>query len=280
MARRLALIVPALLAGACTASQEDVVLAFAPDPGPIGEAYLCFGYDATLLAGSDIGGFELSGPEGPITLHHVALFASSEPFADGPVECTAMPDTATPLQVWATGGAPLPLPPDVSLVVPDGTIRFVVQTHALRYGDGAPLEHRLVLHPREGALHRAGWLPLRAPTPALRPHHREESTAECRVAGALEVISTWPHMHKHGAEFTGTAHRDAGDDVFVSVLPWNFDAQRAYPLTLALAASDRIETNCVWTNDTDETVLPGPSIFDEMCGQSLMAWPYESAHCE
>jgi hypothetical protein len=264
--------------GACSARSDDpLTLSFVADPGPAGEAYLCFGFDAAVLEGSDLGRIEIDEPHGAVSLHHVALYASPLDYSVGPVGCERMPDEAVPLHVWATGSGPLAFPADIELVVPEGTRRLIVQAHALRVGDGAAAERQIVLTPRSGATHRAGWIPLGAPTPALRPHHVEESTATCVVAEDVHLISTWPHMHKAGTSFRGSV---AGADAFVTVSPWQFEAQHAYEIDVELARGESIETHCEWRNDTDVTILPGPSIFDEMCGQSLMAWPVEAAHCE
>lgn len=222
----------------------------------------------------------LDEPGGSVSLHHVALFASPAEFADGPVECESMPEDAVPLHVWATGGGPLVLASDIELVVPAGTHRLIVQAHALRTSDGNPMPRAVVLTPRRGAPHRAGWLPLRAPTPALRPHHQEEATATCAIAGELHLISTWPHMHQAGKAFRGSVLRDGIAAEFVDVDPWSFEAQRAYAIDTTVAPNQVIETHCIWQNDTDQTILPGPSINDEMCGQSVMGWPVEAARCE
>ncbi|HEY4177943.1 MAG TPA: hypothetical protein VGM90_13945 [Kofleriaceae bacterium] len=268
------------LAGCGVAPDEPVSLRFLADPGVGGEAYECFGFDASDLDGADIGGIELDAPKGSVSLHHVALFASPVEFPDGPIECESMPDDAVPLHVWATGGGPLHLPPDVELAVPAGTIRLIVQAHALRLADGDPMPREVVVTPRRDAVHRAGWLPLRAPTPALRPHHIEQSSATCAIGDELHVISTWPHMHRAGKSFLGSITRNEAPEAFVSVEPWSFDAQQAYAIDAIVSAGESIGTNCVWENTTDTTILPGPSIDDEMCGQSLMAWPVEAAHCE
>ncbi len=268
------------LVACSSAPDESLGLQFRADPGPAGEAYQCFGFDADVLNGSALGGIELDAPAGSVALHHVAFYASPAEFADGPIECESMPDDAVPLHVWATGGGPIDLPEDVELAVPAGTRRLIVQAHALRTADGDPAVRTLMLTPRQGALHRAGWLPLRAPTPALRPHHVEESKATCSIGSELHVISTWPHMHQAGKTFRGSVLRDGVMDSFVTVDPWSFDAQRAYAIDITIASGQLIETHCIWQNDTDKTILPGPSIHDEMCGQSLMAWPVEAAHCE
>jgi hypothetical protein len=266
--------------GCSPAPDQALTLEFLADPGAAGEAYQCFGFDAGDLDGADLGGIELDAPSGSVTLHHVAFYASPTDFADGPIECAAMPDDAVPLHVWATGGGPLELAADVELAVPPGTRRLVIQAHALRERDGEPTVRRLVLTPRRGAAHRAGWLPLRAPTPALRPHHAEQATATCLVGSELHLISTWPHMHRAGKTFRGAVLREASADAYISVDPWAFDAQRAYAIETTVASGERIETQCVWQNATDQTILPGPSIDDEMCGQSIMAWPVEAARCE
>ena len=275
--------VAAAVAGlvACSAApDEPLTLQFRADPGPAGEAYQCFGFDADDLNGADIGGIDLDAPAGSVALHHVAFYASPADFADGPIGCESMPDDAVPLHVWATGGGPLALPADVELAVPSGTRRLIVQAHALRTGDGDPAARTLTITTRRGALHRAGWLPLRAPTPALRPHHLEESTASCAIANELHVISTWPHMHQAGKTFNGSVVHDGVADSLVVVDPWSFDAQHAYAIDTNVTPGQSIETHCIWQNDTDQTILPGPSIHDEMCGQSLMAWPVEAARCE
>lgn len=259
---------------------SPVELSFTPDPGAPGEErYLCFGFDAAPLGGADLGGIALVASAHPVSLHHVTLYAGMEPFPDGPIDCVAMPATAVPLNVWAPGGADLVLDPTLAVAMPDGTTRLIVQAHALRNDDGPAAEARLVLSPRRGALHRAAWLPVRAPTPALRPHHREEAEATCVVDGELQLISTWPHMHLAGAEFHGAVTRAGTTTPIVDIVPWVFDAQRTYPIDVGLAPGDAILTRCVWQNITDTTILPGPRIIDEMCGQSLIAWPAEAARC-
>lgn len=244
------------------------------------EVYVCFGFDAALLDGAAIGGIALDAASGPVALHHVSLYASPSQFSAGPLECEAMPTDAVPLHVWAIGGTALVLPDDIELVVPEQTASLIVQAHVLRLGDGPARERNLTVTTRRGALHRAGWLPLRAPVPALRPQHREESAATCAIANDLHVISTWPHMHQAGAEFRGSVIVGASPSTFVDVDPWQYDAQQAYDTDVLVASTSSIETRCIWQNDSDQTILPGPLVTNEMCGQSLMGWPVEAAHCE
>jgi hypothetical protein len=268
---------------ACAAQDQtkDVVLHFTPDPGPVGsEQYQCFGFDMTPLGDSDVGGIRHVQIESPVLVHHATLYASRSPFPDGPVDCIQMPDDAVPLNVWAPGGGDLALASDVSLVIPDGTQRLVVQTHALRTDGGPAPPREIVLEPRRAARNRAGWLPLRAPVPVLHPGERRTAAAACEVSEPVHVLSTWPHMHRIGAEFHGAILRQ--DDVvepLVDVVPWDFELQRAYVVDADLATGDAITTQCSWFNTTSQVVLPGPRITDEMCGQSLIVYPHRAARC-
>jgi hypothetical protein len=255
---------------ACTAHDDELALRFTADPGATGgERYQCFGFSIGALSNRDIASIRFVQADSPVLLHHISLFASPSPFPDGPVDCLAMPEDAIPMNVWAPGGGDVALADDTSLVVPESTSRLIVQTHALRMADGPAIEREIVIVPRNPALHRAGWLPLRGPVPVIQPHTRNESTSTCTLDAPLHVVSTWPHMHQIGAEFHG----------LVEVVPWVFDAQHAYAVDIELAAGESITTQCIWENSTDAPVLPGPRITDEMCGQSLMAYPAEAARC-
>jgi len=261
----------ALLAACGTT--DGIALRFTPDPGAVGsELYECFAFSIDRLDGADIGGVALVAAESPVTLHHVSLYGS-QTATNGP--CLVMPTDAVPMHVWAPGGGDLELSPDIALAVPPNATHLIVQTHGLRTDEGM-VEREIIVTPRREAAHRAGWLPLQAPTPALRPHYIEESTATCSIARELHLISTWPHMHRYGTEFHG---RVVDGAPIVDVVPYVFDAQHAYPIDIAVAAGAAIETHCIWQNTTDQTVLPGPSINDEMCGQSMIAYPIEAAHC-
>lgn len=270
------------MCAACSGDDRPapLVLQFTADPGPPGsEQYQCFGFALGALADADIGSIAFAAPPGPVTLHHLSLFAASTDYPPGPIECLAMPDEAVPMNVWVPGAADLTIADDMSLAIPDGTTHMIVQAHVLRSDDGAAGEATITITPRAPALRRAGWLPLRAAVPALRPHYREEAVATCTVASDLHIVSTWPHMHRAGAEFHGRVLHAATSELLVDVVPWEFDAQRTYPVTVTAASGDAIETHCVWQNDTDTTILPGPYITQEMCGQSLIAYPADAARC-
>lgn len=270
----------ALFASACGAEPAEVCagerdLRFRPEVET--EEYRCFGFDAPPGPFSSV---SLVSEDSPVILHHVALYATAGDYPDEIRDCEEMPEDAVELSVWAPGGAPMELPDDVGIALPANARRLVVQAHALRYGDGRAATSSIRICPADDPEHLAAWLPVRAPVPALRPHEVETSTAVCEIAAELHVLSTWPHMHLAGVAFHGAIIRaDASREPLVDVDPWIFEEQRAYPVDVTLAAGDAVETQCIWRNDGDAYILPGPLTTDEMCGQSLIAWPAEAAVC-
>lgn len=257
--------------GACDAvAQFD----FSPDVPLSEEAYLCFAFDAAPVLNAPRGFARIEASarvDSPVVLHHTSLHAVGGPFPDRSADCRAMPAGAVTLDVWTAGGAPLALPEGYSFALPPSTQRLVVQTHVLRAAAGPPPKETIRLcAPKQMAPTRVAWMRTSAPVPAIRPHTIETSTGTCRVATPVSALFAWPHMHRAGRRFHG----------LVDVDPWDFDHQRVYPVTRALAAGDVVETTCIWQNDGDEYVLPGAGIDDEMCGQALVVWPAEGARCD
>jgi hypothetical protein len=253
---------------ACAVNDADVSLRFTPDPGRVGrELYQCFGFDVSLLGGRDLGAIRYVQAESPVSLHHMSLWATPSLFPDGPIECQDMPADAVEMNAWVAGSGDLVLAPNVSLVIPEGTQRLVVQAHSLRIDDGPAVERELVLEPRAPAEQRATWFKLLARVPVIEPHVVTESSSTCTLLAPLHVVLAWPHMHRMGIEFHG----------LVDVVPWQFDNQRTYPLEVDLAAGAVIGTRCVWQNTTDAAVYPGFGIDDEMCGQAAIVYPYTNA---
>ncbi len=266
--------------GATDSSRTDaLVLPFRFDAPANGEAYECFGFDASPLQGRWLRQIAWQSPApGPLELHHATLYAVPADYPDGPVPCDSMPTSWT-MHVWAPGAEPLTLPGDVAIALPAGTRRLVVQAHALRLIAGPPGSASATLAVTDVAPeHVATWLAAFGSVPAIRPHTEEHTSTACQVAAPLHVVTAWPHMHLLGTSFQGAIVRSDGTrSVVVDVPQWNFDEQRAYAVNVDLAAGDGVETDCTWFNPTDQYVLPGSSTNDEMCGQGLIVWPAQDA---
>jgi hypothetical protein len=266
-------------AATCNAA---TTLRFVPDIGDASEGYVCFGFDAGAAATSTVGGVLWEPPlGGALLLHHASLYAVTVDYPDGPVACDGMPPGSVGLHVWTPGGNNLVLPSDTGLLLPPGTKRFVVEAHTIRVGQGPVEDGRVSLcsGPPQPA-HFAALMSASAPVPAIRPMHVETSQATCALAGDVHLWSVWPHMHLAGMEITvDLLGADAGADRLVDVVPWDFHRQMTYPLSIDAIAGDRIQTQCVWQNNTSSYILPGPLTENEMCNAVLIAWPAENASC-
>jgi hypothetical protein len=259
----------------------DAVHTLTPDPGSPGEAYLCLGFDVEAIRDHFVRGLVWTAPRGGgVTWHHATLFAVPTDFADGP--CDGMPPGAVGLHVWAPGGDDLILPEGVGLELPGSTKRLVVEMHVLRTSSEAADSGSVgVCLSHEAVSSTAAFFAALAPVPAIRPHMSETSTARCVFHAEAHLWSIWPHMHQVGSSIRATLMRNGGESSLLShVEPWDFHHQRTYPLDVDVKAGDAIETQCVWTNPTDQYVLPGPKTSNEMCNQGLIGWPAASLPCD
>jgi hypothetical protein len=255
---------------------------FVPEIGDASEGYVCFGFDPGSLASGTVGGVIWNAPAtGALLLHHATLYAVPFDFPDGPIACDGMPAGAVGLDVWTPGASALSLPADTGLRLPPETLRFVVEAHTIRVGTGPVEDGRVTIcrGPDEPA-HLAALLTASAPVPAIRPEHSETSEATCVLQGDVHLWSIWPHMHLAGQEIAvDWMQADAAATSLVDVMPWNFYAQKRYPLSIDAFGGDRIATRCRWQNTTESYILPGPLTENEMCNVVIIAWPADQAGC-
>jgi hypothetical protein len=254
---------------------RSAVLSFAIDAPVDGEAYECFGFDASPVAGRWVRAIAWTPPApGGVSLHHATLFAVQADYPAGPVPCDSMP-SSTIIHTWAPGADPMTLPTGVAIALPAGTQSLVVQAHVLRFGAGPAATATATIDTTDATpAHRAAWLSAFGSVPAIRPNMQEHTVTTCFAAQPMHIFTAWPHMHLIGTSFQGAIVRvDGTRTVIVDVPSWNFGEQRTYPVDEDLAAGDAVETDCTWFNPTDAYVLPGTSTHDEMCGDGLIVWP-------
>jgi len=250
---------------------------------PIGtENYICYAFDANFDQGATVRAVHWTVPVGGgVVWHHATLYAVTESFPDGPAPCDGMPQGSTSMHVWTPGGGGLVLPVDAGLSLPSGTRRFVIELHVLRGKDGPAGSGSVeVQWGTDPVAHVAAFFAVTAPVPAIRPQTTETSSTTCTFGAAAHLWSIWPHMHRIGHAVEATL-RPVGraPSALIHVEPWNFSAQYTYPLDVDVAPGDAIESQCWWTNTTNEYVLPGLKSSDEMCNQSLVGWPAAALPC-
>jgi len=263
----------------CTPDDTHVMT---PDLAVGTEQYVCYAFDAGAARESTIRGLRWNAPAGGgVTWHHATLYAVTGTFPDGPAPCEGMPPGSVGLHVWTPGGDNLLLPADVGLELPNATQRLVVELHLLRTNPEPPASGSLGICLQHAPVaHRASFFAVSAPVPAIRPKMNETSSATCTFTGNAHLFSIWPHMHRAGAAIQATLVRTSGETSTISrVDPWNFMAQRTYPLGIDVGAGDAIDGQCWWTNPTSEYILPGIKTSDEMCNQGLIGWPSDALPC-
>jgi hypothetical protein len=279
-----AVLVVVSLSAACSAASppictDELVLTLAPagggqDLSPDG--YLCLGFDGSALRGRAIQAIRWTVPAG---VHHATIFSTAE--AQPPESgCARMPADAVPLHVWAPGGDDLGFGPTTGLMLAPESRYLLIEMHlaALDRVEAAPPTVSICSQ-RRAPVNVATWLGLAAPVPAIRPWQRETSTGTCRLAGAVHLLSTWPHMHARGLEFHGAVVSAGGRRPLVDVSSWSIGDQRSHPLDLDLPAGALIETSCVWENRSGAYVLPGRDAASEMCVQGLIGYPAAAMRC-
>jgi hypothetical protein len=258
---------------------DELVLTLDPggaSPGAPGGSYVCLGFDAAALEGRTIQAIRWTVPGG---VHHATLFSTAQA-QPRVAACGRMPDDAIPLHVWAPGGEDLVLAPDTGLALAPGSRQLLVELHLASLAVAVATPATVSIGSRaQPPRNLATWLGLGAPVPALRPRQKETSTGSCRLAGAVHLLSTWPHMHALGLEFHGAAVTAAGRLPLVDVVDWNIFNQVSHPLAVDLPAGSTIETTCIWQNRSDEYVLPGREAANEMCVQGLVGYPASAMRC-
>jgi hypothetical protein len=263
---------------------SPITLSFRAEELPTGaEDYLCYGFDATELAGRALERIAWSPPEGGgVTLHHATAYAMQEPFPDGPLSCEWMPASAIGLHLWGPGGDPLVLPDGFALAIPEGTTKIVIQAHVLRLSDDPAAPASVVLSPAASAPeHLAAWHSTFTDVPPIPPHGGATASSRCRARADVHALFVWPHMHRLGKEFRGSVERANGEVVpLVDVPAWDVARERTYPVAVDIGEGDEIVTSCTWENGGDDFVYGGPLSTDEMCTQGIVSWPADAPRCD
>jgi hypothetical protein len=255
---------------------------FVPElPAQESEAYACFAFDASAIREPlrrlswDLG------RAGGVVLHHATLYTTSELRPRGSrFECDPMPLDALAVHVGVPGSESFELPPDTGMVLRPDTRSLIVEVHMYRGGQGPAAASLSMCTATTPPAALAGRFALGAPVPALRPRRTETSSARCRLPFDLDLLYSWPHMHRLGIEFHAALLREDERLAILDLESWDFTQQLTYPIDVHARAGDVIETTCVWQNDSDEYVLPGLYTKDEMCTHAVMGVPAEAAYCD
>jgi hypothetical protein len=256
------------------ADEQDLVTqAFTLDPGQ--ERYLCY----TFRSPSEKKAIVRVEPIQGASVHHVALFRTTSPEADGSFECPEIIRLNwEPIWAGGAGANALDVPDDAGFIVEPGT-QYLAQYH-LQNTTSEPVKEtstiRLTYADDINAVTPAGIFALGGFSLTIPPLAAGfEQTVECSPTHELNVFAVFPHMHKLGRSMELVAGKTQADAKSVySKDPWVFGEQPLAPVDLNVAPGDYVRSTCRWDNPNPTEVKFGESTDDEMCFTVMFYYPF------
>lgn len=206
-------------------------------------------------------------------VHHFVLMKGPADAPDGVAfDCGGIFENW--VYAWGPGMGALQFPQGG--VRTSGGERFLLQIHYnngggfadVRDSSGVRVYHADPVGPEYGltALGNTGF--------ELAANTRTTVESWCTLPVAVDVLSSWPHMHELGYALESTLLRaDGEEEPLISLRGWNFEAQFLYDTPVRLEAGDAIHTSCTFDNISGRDVRFGPRTEDEMCFNFLYTTP-------
>jgi hypothetical protein len=89
----------------------------------------------------------------------------------------------------------------------------------------------------------------------------------------INVLFSWPHMHKYGTHLKSVVNRAGGASEVMYDGAFNFEFQTVYDTPILLHPGDTVTTTCTYMNTSSRVVNFGQSTEMEMCFNFTYAWP-------
>jgi hypothetical protein len=252
-------------------------------PARDGNQYHCFYFKPPYAADSGMLWFE------PIlddtaSLHHWILYATDNAKnpagSSGP--CNGAGADTYFVAGWAPGAENTALPGDVSLALPSGpNAGLILEVHYYN-NTGMPKFDatglRFCTAKQSARAHTAGVHFLGSEgiciPPAARGFEVNSACTPRSDLGEIHITGVWPHMHKRARRMRLLIKRRGGASEVLHDEVFDFNAQLFFPKAdVVIRAGDRIETTCVYDNDSNEQIAYGERTQDEMCYAFVTAWP-------
>lgn len=253
-----------------------------------GEYYQCFYYAAPWTEASE--GTRFGNVfEHEAVLHHWLLYTTSTVAPGTSVDCvgTHIGDTAQLLAGWAVGGLDVEMPPDVGFEVPAPGTNLLVEWH-LYNSTGAAVPDTSGMQvcvvpkgtrPKTGGMTWLGTENFNGPL-GMPAGMQSDFSGTCvpsregmNATDPIHIFAFLPHMHKLGRNMRSVINRANGTQEQVFDMPFDFNHQIHYEVSVDLYPGDTITSTCTFFNDTAAAVPFGNSSDTEMCYQFAMASP-------
>jgi hypothetical protein len=190
------------------------------------------------------------------------------------------------LMGWAPGQSGAKMPPDIGLELPNADERLLLEIHYnnpqgirdIQDKTGVAICTTKTPRPIEAGVLTLGSMGIKIPPRAKG----FAVTGNCdpfttgRFAGPVNVLASWPHMHRLGSKFSSTIRGMGRTDVLVDVQKWDFNDQIGYPGPTGknvINRGDSVTTVCTYDNDQDHEVRFGENTENEMCFNFMTVYP-------
>jgi cytochrome c553 len=230
--------------------------------------------------------------DNPAVVHHWLLFAEHGAAADGSIApcdlagpagilCGAA-DTRSLITGWAPGRPDFSLPPDVGLEMPAPGELLAVELHYFNTANAMASDRSGVEICTSSKFRKntasVSWLGTE--TIDVPPNSMGTAAGTCTPDRAgmnptdpINVLFSWPHMHKAGTHLKSVVNRAAGGSEVMYEGPFSFEFQTVYDTPLKLLPGDTVTTTCTYQNSTNLPINFGQSTTAEMCFNFTYAWP-------
>jgi mono/diheme cytochrome c family protein len=253
----------------------------AANPKDAGNQYHCFYFNPPYKADSGVLWFE-SILDNTKNLHHWILYATDN--ATHPSGTSAACNASEPgsyfVAGWAPGANNVVIPNDTSLAMPSGpNAGLILELHYYNNTGAAQVDKsglRFCTAPKSSRKNVAAVHTTGSEGICLDAGEKEDVVGKCSPRtdmGDIHIVGVWPHMHKLARRQKLVVQRAGGTSETIHDEAFDFNAQIFYPKDVVLKPGDKLETHCVYDNDTNAQVHYGENTQQEMCYSFIMAWP-------
>lgn len=247
---------------------------------PAGESHVCFVFAPPWGERTDVQALSIRSHNGPL-VHHWVL-SDMRDVADGQVLADDPFCWVGAEKQYAAFGinqqSEVNMPEGVGLKMPSSSdgVSLMLNVHYNNRGDAANDDTYLDIctakTPRPA---EAEVVQLRTGYFVLQPHQPTSVSGTCTVTGKVDahIVRSFPHMHARGRALDTIIQRADGTRETLINMPFDMGDQLAYDTPAIVHPGDKLLTTCHWQNDTDETIVMGEGVDNEMCINFVTVWP-------
>jgi hypothetical protein len=213
--------------------------------------------------------------------HHTLLLWAPGELPDSEVVCAPTLDESL-LFASGVGTDDLVFPEGVALKIPAGT-QLLLNLHLFNTtevplpGESGTLVK--ILEPSE-VRQEAEMIMPGTTAISVPPNSPGSAQGDCTFPGDTNIMTVWPHMHKHGTHMRVT-HQMGTAEVTLHDAPFGFDDQTYHPITpVPVRAGEQIHFDCSYMNTTAKEIGFGISSDDEMCFLGMYRYPKLASACQ